>query len=371
MRTPVFAAFSSLFVLCASSRADVVTIPASKDATLIESATGAKANGLWFGFYSGRVGANAPASEQLRRGIIAFDVAAAVPAGSTITSVQLKLYMSKTNTGTKQFDLYRLTSDWSEGVTTGFSGQGGNSQPTDVTWIHTNYPNSFWNTPGGDFVNTISASQNVANLAFYTWGSTPQMVADVQGWLDQPSTSFGWIVRGPEQTGQKSAKQFESRQSTQAMWKPALTITYSPPVPTVYCTSKIDSAGCVPSIGSSGMPDFNAGSGFTITLGNTLNQKLGLLFYGTNGPAANSFQGGTFCVQAPVKRTPIQSSNGNPTPPEDCSGMFQFDFNVRIASGIDPTLVAGATVWSQYWSRDPADPFTTNLSNALRFYIYP
>jgi hypothetical protein len=139
----------------------------------------------------------------------------------------------------------------------------------------------------------------------------------------------------------------------------------------VYCTSKLDSAGCTPTIGSSGTPDANAGSGFTITLSNTLNQKNGLLFYGTHGPNSAAFQGGTMCVAAPTVRTPIQNSNGNAAPPDDCSGAFAIDFNVRIASGIDPALVAGATVWSQYWSRDPADPFTTNLSDALRFTIQP
>jgi hypothetical protein len=217
----------------------------------------------------------------------------------------------------------------------------------------------------------ISATQSVAGGGFYTWGSTAQMVADVQGWLDAPATSFGWLIRSVETVGQKSAKQFESRQSTNPLWKPALQITYTPPAPTVYCTPKIDSAGCVPSIGYSGTPDANAGSGFSITLANTLNQKSGLLFYGTHGAASAPFQGGTMCVNPPNVRTPIQNSNGNATPPDDCSGSFALDFNVRIASGADPALVAGATVWAQYWSRDPVDPFTTNLSDALRFAIQP
>ena len=371
MRTLALAAFSAVFATTAldAARGDVVTINTVKDSTLFESATGAKADGGWFSFYVGRAGTNS--TTPIRRGLIAFDVAGAVPAGSTITNVTLKLYMSKTTSGAKPVDLYRLTTDWSEGTTTGQSGQGGNSQPGDVTWIHTNYPNSFWTTPGGDFVSTISATQSVAGGGFYTWGSTPQMVADVQGWLDAPASSFGWLLRSVETVGQKSAKQFEARQSTNPLWKPALQITYTPPAPTVYCTPKVDSAGCVPSIGYSGTPDANAGSGFSITLGNTLNQKSGLLFYGTHGATSAPFQGGTMCVNPPTVRTPIQNSGGNATPPDDCSGVFALDFNVRIASGVDPALVAGATVWSQFWSRDPVDPFTTNLSDALRFLIQP
>jgi hypothetical protein len=72
----------------------------------------------------------------------------------------------------------------------------------------------------------------------------------------------------------------------------------------------------------------------------------------------------------PVVRTLVQSSGGA-TSGNDCSGTFSFDFNARIQSGIDPSLVTGREVFAQYWSRDPASPSTTSLSNALRFVINP
>jgi hypothetical protein len=50
------------------------------------------------------------------------------------------------------------------------------------------------------------------------------------------------------------------------------------------------------------------------------------------------------------QRTAVQSSAGNP-PPNDCSGSYTYDFNVRIASGIDPALVFGATVDAQVLGR--------------------
>lgn len=354
-------------VLAASARADVVTLEASKDATLFNSATGAVANGGAFSFYVGRTG---PLStEPVRRGLLAFDVASAIPSGSTITAVQLTLYMSMTTSGSKVVDMLRVTTQWNEGTTVGFSGQGGASQTGDVTWLHTNKPSAFWTTPGGDFVGAVSATRAVDQAGFYTWNSTAALVSDVQGWLNAPSTNCGWLLRGPE-TGSKSAKRFEARESL-AQYRPMLQVTYTLPPPASYCTAKTNSSGCLPAIGSSGTPDANAGSGFTISLANTLNQKQGLLFYGTSGPNAVAFQGGIFCVQSPTKRTPVQSSGGNPTPPADCSGAFGYDFNVRIASGVDPALVAGAEVWAQYWSRDPADPFTTNLSDGLHFYISP
>jgi hypothetical protein len=40
-------------------------------------------------------------------------------------------------------------------------------------------------------------------------------------------------------------------------------------------------------------------------------------------------------------------------------------------SGIDPMLALGVVVDAQYWYRDPADPWTSGLSNALEFTIAP
>jgi hypothetical protein len=45
---------------------------------------------------------------------------------------------------------------------------------------------------------------------------------------------------------------------------------------------------------------------------------------------------------------------------------FAIDFNQRIQNGVDPALAPAVRVVGQYWSRDPADPFTTNLSGGRR-----
>ncbi len=355
-----------LGALAAPARADVAVLTSSKDATLFNDGVGNRANGGNISFYAGRAGTLT--SWPVRRGLVAFDTSA-IPAGSTVTSVQLRLYMSQTQATAKDFRLHRVTTGWNEGTTTGFSGNGGDAVVGDVTWLHTFWNNQFWNSPGGDFAATSSALASVNGVGYYTWGSTPQMVADVQGWVDTPASSFGWILIGPEQSGQKSVKQFESRESL-AQWRPQLTVTYTPPAVTVYCTAKVNSQGCTPSIGYTGVADANAGSGFVISASNVINNKAGVLFYGVDGATALAFQGGFLCVKAPTTRTPAQNSGGSP-PPNDCSGNYAFDFNVRIAAGVDPRLVAGATVWSQYWSRDPNASFTTNLTNALSFVIQP
>jgi hypothetical protein len=142
-----------------------------------------------------------------------------------------------------------------------------------------------------------------------------------------------------------------------------------PIAPTPYCVGKINSLGCTPAIGSSGSPSASSSSPFLITAANVINQKNGLLFYG-HAPTSVLFQGGTKCVRSPTSRTPMLSSGGS-TSGADCSGNYSFDFNARIQSGLDPTLLAGAEVYAQYWSRDPVSPSTTSLSNALRFVIHP
>jgi hypothetical protein len=143
------------------------------------------------------------------------------------------------------------------------------------------------------------------------------------------------------------------------------------PIPTVYCTAKINSQFCAPAIGFSGTPSFSAGSGFFVTASQMLNNKNGLLFYSL-APAALPFQGSFLCAQPPIKRTSVQNSAGNAGSP-DCSGTYSFDFNAYVALGTDPNLLPSSDVYAQYWARDPADlsGFATSLSDALQFNLCP
>jgi hypothetical protein len=75
-------------------------------------------------------------------------------------------------------------------------------------------------------------------------------------------------------------------------------------------------------------------------------------------------------VTSTIKRVGMQSSGGSTTG-IDCSGTFHFDFNGHIDSHADPSLVVGAEIFDQWWSRDPASPAGSSLSNALRFVINP
>lgn len=146
-------------------------------------------------------------------------------------------------------------------------------------------------------------------------------------------------------------------------------VSLFPEIPASYCTGKTNSAGCVPSITSTGSASLGSSSAFNVGAVNELNQKNGLLFYGFDNNAA-AFQGGTLCVKPPTARSAIQNSGGSALG-NDCSGSFSFDFKARIQGGLDPNLVLGQEVFCQYWARDPGSPSTTSLSNALRFLIGP
>lgn len=88
---------------------------------------------------------------------------------------------------------HRILEDWSEGPSNPSGSEGGGSPGVagDVTWVHRVLPDSLWATPGGTFVPSASATLQVADVGSYTFASTSQLVGDVQGWLDDPSTNFG------------------------------------------------------------------------------------------------------------------------------------------------------------------------------------
>jgi hypothetical protein len=149
--------------------------------------------------------------------------------------------------------------------------------------------------------------------------------------------------------------------------------TGSFPAPSMYCTPKVNSLGCAPLINYTGTPSASTGSGFVVTGAPVINNKSGLLFYGVTGRASLPFQGGTLCVKSPLRRTPHVISGGTP-PPNNCTGVYAFDFNTYASgamggSPLPELLVPGTTVDCQWWGRDPgyAPPNNTTLSNGLEF----
>ncbi|KPL18104.1 MAG: hypothetical protein AMJ93_14225, partial [Anaerolineae bacterium SM23_84] len=120
-----------------SSQAPVrVTLRPTKDNTLYEDSKGSVSNGAGAHFFAGVTDI-----EMIRRGVIAFDVAGEIPAGSTILSATLELYLSRTNSPTQAITLHRLLADWGEGNSNAPENEGTGTRATtgSATWLHTFY----------------------------------------------------------------------------------------------------------------------------------------------------------------------------------------------------------------------------------------
>lgn len=209
--------------VASSVSAAIINITPSKDNTLYEydPVEGDTSNALGNHFFAGMT-----AQGEIRRGVVAFDIAGHIPPGSTIIAVGLSLNMSRTALVTARvIELHRLLADWGEGTShaPGEEGDGGPATPNDATWRHRFFDTIFWTNEGGDFSATVSASQSVGPVGQYMWSSA-QMIADVQSWLDNPGSNFGWLVLGDESTS-VTAKRFDTRESASP---PVLTIQFTP-----------------------------------------------------------------------------------------------------------------------------------------------
>jgi len=226
MRGKYFIA-GSIVVLFAAGvlEATTITLAPDRDNTIYEETPpdgSALSNGQGSYIFAGNTGGNFS-----RRALLRFDLAGSVPDGATVTGVSLKLHMSRSQFSTRTVSMHRVLSDWGEAGSKNdvTPGQGAPAQIGDATWEHTFFDDQFWTTPGGDFDTTASASASIGGIGFYTWESTPGLTTDVQNWLDDPSSNFGWILIGDESTSM-TAKRFDSRENVTVTNRPVLTIDF-------------------------------------------------------------------------------------------------------------------------------------------------
>jgi hypothetical protein len=254
-------AFAFLAVT-AVARADTVTLVSNRDTTIYQGNT-SNSDGAGQAMFVGNT--NVPTA---CRGLIGFDIAANIPAGSTITGVQLSLVsvLAAPGPATTPIELHRLLADWGEGSAGRGSGASHGGQGfstaadgTATTWTHQFYKTTPWTNRGGDFAATASGSTTVgsANMAYISdSNSNPGMVEDVQSWLDNPSSNFGWLLLGDE-SKKATARVFSTREAQTHGAAPALVVTFTPASPTT------------PQLVVSAPPGTTAGSPFQITVSAT------------------------------------------------------------------------------------------------------
>lgn len=200
-----------------------ITLTPSKDNSLFEESDNLS-NGTGIHLFIGNNG-----RRDARRALIAFDVASQIPPGSRITRATLTMRVSQTISGNRPARLLRVEQDWGQGASNAGAsndGDGDSAEAGDATWEHTFHPDRFWTNPGGDFNATADATTDIGASGSFTWPSSAEMIARVQGWLDQPATNFGWIVIGDESTS-ATAKRFDSREHLTVANRPVLTVEFT------------------------------------------------------------------------------------------------------------------------------------------------
>ncbi|MGJ8652766.1 MAG: DNRLRE domain-containing protein [Opitutaceae bacterium] len=157
--------------------------------------------------FVGTTGDRNGAGPSFRRGLIQFDIAENLPTNIIINSVSLTLTIGRVPdekfVGTTQ-TLHRVTTEWGATETalldSDFSqGNGVPAQDGEATWNEAIRGTNSWITPGGDFVSSESASIGISPIInqAVTWTNVG-MVNDVEQWLANPGSNFGWMLIGNE-----------------------------------------------------------------------------------------------------------------------------------------------------------------------------
>jgi hypothetical protein len=166
---------------------------------------------------SGALGSRA--QFEVRRALLRFDVSA-IPPGSVVNSatLQMTVVMVPLSPVNSTFDIRRVLQSWTEG---------------GVSWNSRSGAGTPWQVPGatgaGDSVSTPSSFVAVgsANFTAYTFPSTAALVADVQGWVNDASSNFGWMLISENEVSPETARRFGAREDS--LHAPVLTINYSLP----------------------------------------------------------------------------------------------------------------------------------------------
>ncbi len=312
----------------------IINLSPVADNTLYQVATPDPAqqisNGAGRHFFVGRSN-----HQDLRRGALRFDLSA-VPAGATITSVTLTLRMSRTISGPQSIALHRALMNWGEGTSDAIGDEGAGARATtnDVTWFYTFFSTQRWTAPGGDFVAAPSAATLVSGLGSYQW-TGPGLAADVQQWVNNPATSFGWILNNQ---GTDTAKRFDTKENPDSAARPVLTVDFTTPSSPVWNIAKshtgnfrqgdpanvytvtVDNSGPGPTVG-------------TVTVTDPL--PAGLVPTGANTGIINGWSVSTSGQTVTATRSDVLSAGGN---------YPALTITVRVANNAPPSVTNTVTV---------------------------
>ena len=225
--------FAVLSTVTVTSPAAQVTLSAVADTSLYENHSDSNLGGTTL-----VAGTNQQYSRS--RALFRFDLSSLPPAAA-ITQVQLTLHVTRRPDPDQHggpvdsdFSLFRLLTGWGEG--NGGDVTGSNAQPGDATWNQRHFGSDSWGSPGGligtDYAEVPSATTSVGGIGAYAWGSSTELVADAQSWLDDPASNFGFILISQTEGTTGTGRRFASREQPGGVIPaPQLELTYSVPEP--------------------------------------------------------------------------------------------------------------------------------------------
>ncbi|MEO8427098.1 MAG: DNRLRE domain-containing protein [Verrucomicrobiota bacterium] len=208
-----------------SAHGETIQLKASADTTLFQHDPDNN-----FGAVNS-LSAGGTAGGPLARSLIKFDVGGNLPAAAKIISAQLKFEIVKVPTSggrPSDFRLQRMLQDWTEGSGTG-GPRGAAAAAGESTWNFRTHPTVRWSQPGGaapaDYLPSVSASVRVAGIGIYQFASTPELIVDVQAWLANPASNFGWMMLSQAERTPETARRIGAREAGER--GPVLTIDYT------------------------------------------------------------------------------------------------------------------------------------------------
>lgn len=175
------------------------------------------------------VGSNA--KNQPGRGLLRFDVAAALPPGAVVTRASLAFSVMKDPPAPENstFEVHRMLVAWTEGQGPGNLGRA--AVVGETSWTNRIHPDVPWSAPGGtpgiDFATNASAVVSMLNEGRYEM-EAPGLGEDVQTWINDPSSNFGWMLKNNLEGTAQTARRVATREDPDNA--ATLTIDYTLPL---------------------------------------------------------------------------------------------------------------------------------------------
>jgi hypothetical protein len=207
---------------------------------------------------------------------VRFDLQGKLPDGAILTNASLTFHTTKIrNDQPVRVNLHRMNLSWNEGIggKGATTGAGDQALAGESSWKSRIAPNVPWSAPGAsaptDFSPELSATSTAGDIGAFTFQSTPQLLTDIQGWLQNPASNFGWIAFCEPDGPNGSAKRIGTREDVETA--PSLLLEYEIPKPVLPLS--VDLTPSADTYLFEQKPENNFGASTTLRVGTTAQSK--------------------------------------------------------------------------------------------------